>query len=256
VLVGVGVGVAVLVKVDVLVQVGVGVDAFTVCIFPANVPPVTIAGWPLSPYAFTDNVFNSLWNCLLVIPATFRSNTSINVCGAPLESVTNPLRFVNVTDPDASNVRPLCTSTSPAWYSPVDVAVVSWYNFTEPATVSFTQSMFVEAFPVNTNSFTATASIAEAINTTCIDDTFVWSKTYVWLAGNPLAAKTNPTVAVLVGVEVVVYVFVTVGVGVDVIVGVAVDVFVEVEVGVYVEVWVKVEVSVEVGVGVDVGVDV
>jgi hypothetical protein len=175
--VAVGVGVEVLVKVDVLVQVGVGVEALTVCIFPVGVPPVTIAGWPLSPYAFTVAVFNSLWNCLFTIPLAFKSNTSISVCGAPLESVTSPLKFVNVTDPDPSNVRPPCTSTSPAWYSPVDPAAGSWYNLTDPATTSFTQSIPVVTPPVNTSSFTATCSSADAVKTTSIDDTFVWLKT-------------------------------------------------------------------------------
>jgi hypothetical protein len=114
---------------------------------------------------------------LLTIPLAFKSNTSINVSGAPLESVTNPLKFVNVTDPDASNVRPPCTSTSPAWYSPVDAAVGSWYNLTDPATTSFTQSIPVVTPPVNTSSFTATCSLAAAVSTTSIDEAFAWSKT-------------------------------------------------------------------------------
>jgi hypothetical protein len=176
VLVAVGVGVEVLVKVDVLVQVGVGVEALIVWVFPVSVPPVTIAGWPLNPYAFTVVAFNSLWNCLFTIPLAFKSNTSISVCGAPLESVTNPFKFVNVTDPDASNVRPLCTNASVAWYKP-SVPFVSWYNLTDPATTSFTQSIPVVTPPVNTSSFTATCSSADAVNTTSIDDTFVWLKT-------------------------------------------------------------------------------
>jgi hypothetical protein len=84
---------------------------------------------------------------------------------------------VNVTDPDASNVRPPCTSTSPAWYSPVDAAVGSWYNLTDPATTSFTQSKLVTEALANTSSFTATCSLAAAVSTTSNDDTFVWSKT-------------------------------------------------------------------------------
>jgi hypothetical protein len=225
VLVGVGVGVEVFVNVEVLVFVGVGVDAETVCKDPFNNPPVTKAPCPVvKPDADSEPASNAFLKCLSVIPPTFRSNTNINVCGAPLPNVTNPPRFVNVTDPDPSNVLPPCTNASVPWYKPFDPAVWSWYSLTDPATVSFIQSMSVDASPVNTTSFTATGSIADAVNTTSIPVTFTWSYRYVRLAGRLFHANATLTVAVWVGVDVVVFVLVAVGVYVAVNVGVAVGV--------------------------------
>jgi hypothetical protein len=107
--VGVNVDVNVVVYVDVLV--GVDVAAATWCWFPVTKAPVTIAVCPVvCPEALIQLKSAWFWKVLPVIPPTFRSNTSINVCGAPFPSVTKPLRLVNVTAPELSNVRPPCTN--------------------------------------------------------------------------------------------------------------------------------------------------
>ena len=125
-LVGVGVAVEVFVEVGVLVAVGVGVEAETVCDEPVNNPPDIKATWPVVwPDAAMEVVSNSSWKCLSTMPPTLRSNTTINVCGKPLPNVTNPLRFVKVTEPEPSNVRPPCTNVSPATYNPFAPAVWS-----------------------------------------------------------------------------------------------------------------------------------
>jgi hypothetical protein len=58
----------------------------------------------------------------------------------------------------------------------LDPARSSRYNLTEFATTSFVQSKVGPATPPNASSRTTTGSIADAVNTTSIDETPDWSK--------------------------------------------------------------------------------
>jgi hypothetical protein len=117
VIVWVGLWVGVMVWVDVGEWVGVVVAAATLCCGPVKVPPETRAAWEVpKPMATTPDALNRFANDLLAIPGTRRSNTNINVWGTPLAKVTNPLRLVNVTAPEASKERLPCAK---GWLTPV-----------------------------------------------------------------------------------------------------------------------------------------